>query len=346
MSLKFKCPDCSEAIVSKFCKVGEVVKCKKCGAEFAIPETAQQIDEESTLIDKTVAISEEKVERINDIEYQIARGKRYPGILQAIWLIILLFLLLIVVGIPVRIVGSVMNLDPLDVAVVRGLISSGIILMYAFSKTKALFREVFSFRSFHVSYLFPMFLTIIGLSIISSEIDNLFRIIFPMPAEVVDIFIDIAWARLGLWRSILYVAILAPLIEELLFRGLILRGFLNRYTVRKAVIVSAIFFGGAHGNPWQFFSAFTGGIVLAWWFVNTRSLFPCLFGHAMSNLLPIIFMAILHVEIRGYTSGLTQTPQFQPIWLDMLGLVLFVLGIWLSARMFRKINSRVGGVQK
>jgi len=46
MVLKFKCKGCREYIITKFLKIGEVAKCRNCGAETKVPETALEISEE------------------------------------------------------------------------------------------------------------------------------------------------------------------------------------------------------------------------------------------------------------------------------------------------------------
>jgi predicted RNA-binding Zn-ribbon protein involved in translation (DUF1610 family) len=46
MALKFKCRECGEHIITKFLKVGEVAKCRNCGAENVVPENALRTDEE------------------------------------------------------------------------------------------------------------------------------------------------------------------------------------------------------------------------------------------------------------------------------------------------------------
>lgn len=46
MALKFKCERCGEYIITKFFKVGEVAKCRICGAENRVPENATETGEE------------------------------------------------------------------------------------------------------------------------------------------------------------------------------------------------------------------------------------------------------------------------------------------------------------
>ena len=134
----------------------------------------------------------------------------------------------------------------------------------------------------------------------------------------------------------------APAVEEVLFRGLILSGFLSHYSTRKAVLASAILFGLLHLNPWQIIGATIYGILLAWWFMQTGSILPCLFGHALANTLALSVKALLRLEIPGFTGEFGRV-EFQPLWFDFLGFVLAALGVWLLIHQFRKSNDTVHG---
>ena len=122
---------------------------------------------------------------------------------------------------------------------------------------------------------------------------------------------------------------------ELLFRGLVLRGFLLSYTARASMLLSAFLFAVLHVNPWQLLPAFAFGLVLAWWFVHTRSLVPCLLGHALNNGIPVLLIAFPVADIPGYTGTPADGATFQPAWLTLLGLALFGVGMSMTARQFR-----------
>jgi len=77
--------------------------------------------------------------------------------------------------------------------------------------------------------------------------------------------------------------VLAPLFEEMLFRGLLLRAFLQRYPRGVAIVASALYFGAAHLNIYQFFLAFFLGLLLGWLYERSQSLIPCLALHAALN---------------------------------------------------------------
>ena len=62
---------------------------------------------------------------------------------------------------------------------------------------------------------------------------------------------------------VLYVGLGAPIFEEILFRGLVMRS-LEPYGKRMAILVSALLFGFYHGNPVQTPYAFLVGLVLGY----------------------------------------------------------------------------------
>jgi len=72
-------------------------------------------------------------------------------------------------------------------------------------------------------------------------------------------------------------------LEEMLFRGVILRGFLQHYPPGLAIAGSAIVFGLAHMNLYQFVVAFVIGGLSGWLYARTRSLLPSIVLHACYN---------------------------------------------------------------
>ncbi|ANH66961.1 CPBP family intramembrane glutamic endopeptidase [Mitsuaria sp. 7] len=81
----------------------------------------------------------------------------------------------------------------------------------------------------------------------------------------------------------LMVCVVAPVVEELLFRGVLLRGFLKRYPRGLAIGYSALYFGVAHLNIYQFCLAFLLGLLLGLLYERGRSLMPCIALHAAFN---------------------------------------------------------------
>lgn len=89
------------------------------------------------------------------------------------------------------------------------------------------------------------------------------------------------------WMGILGIAVLGPILEELLFRGGVTRVLLTQYSPAKAIFLSALIFGIFHINPAQVVSAFLAGLLFAWIYYRTRSLVPCILIHILNNSLAV-----------------------------------------------------------
>lgn len=89
------------------------------------------------------------------------------------------------------------------------------------------------------------------------------------------------------WGGIIAIAIVGPLLEELLFRGAITKALLQQYNPAKAILISALLFGVLHINPAQIIPAFLAGILLAWTYYKTASLIPCILMHVVHNSLSV-----------------------------------------------------------
>lgn len=87
------------------------------------------------------------------------------------------------------------------------------------------------------------------------------------------------------WIGILAVAIIGPVLEEMLFRGAITKELLKQYEPSKAILISGLIFGIFHLNPAQIFPAMLIGFVLAWLYWRTGSLIPGILIHIVNNSL-------------------------------------------------------------
>lgn len=92
------------------------------------------------------------------------------------------------------------------------------------------------------------------------------------------------------------VGILAPLTEEVVFRGAILRTLLGMMSKRNhwvAIMISAAIFGAVHGNAAQFVNALLMGLLLGWMYYRTRSLVPGILLHWVNNTMAYILTNLL-----------------------------------------------------
>ena len=88
------------------------------------------------------------------------------------------------------------------------------------------------------------------------------------------------------------VGLLAPLVEELVFRGAILRALLRwKSNPWVGIIISAVMFSAIHMNPAQMPHAFLIGILLGWMYYRTDSIVPGVVYHWVNNTIAYVLMA-------------------------------------------------------
>ncbi len=83
-------------------------------------------------------------------------------------------------------------------------------------------------------------------------------------------------------------AILSPIMEELVFRGVIFANLKKVTSVNNAIIISSILFGLVHFNVVQFLYAFILGIVLAMFMEKSGHVYAAIVGHILANALAVI----------------------------------------------------------
>ena len=108
----------------------------------------------------------------------------------------------------------------------------------------------------------------------------------PLPSFLNDMPDEVAMGAMEFSDVIflLLIVIAAPVCEEILFRGVIMDGLLrNKMNPYFAVFWSSLLFAVMHLNPWQGVTAFILGTLLDWVYYKTRSLWACIFIHAVNN---------------------------------------------------------------
>lgn len=99
----------------------------------------------------------------------------------------------------------------------------------------------------------------------------------------------------GGW-AILQLVVLAPLLEEVLFRGLI-QGALNRkYNALVSILLASLIFGIVHIIPQQIVNAFVIGIILGYIYYRTQSLATVVIIHAINNAIAYVMLEIFGNE--------------------------------------------------
>lgn len=122
--------------------------------------------------------------------------------------------------------------------------------------------------------------------------------------------------------EILFLVILAPLFEELLFRK-----FLIDKTVcfgeKTAVIFSALTFGLFHGNLFQFFYTFGIGFIWAYIYVKTRKFSYVFCLHAVFNFIGGIVPSMLLKYVGAENIAALETMDINTMLQDKSGIALY-----------------------
>ncbi|HIZ55661.1 MAG TPA: CPBP family intramembrane metalloprotease [Firmicutes bacterium] len=135
-----------------------------------------------------------------------------------------------------------------------------------------------------VLYLLGLFPVVLGVNMwggfFSSWVSDLMQRMHLVPTEPDFSLPDVPAASILMTLSIV---VLAPIFEEYVFRGVLLRIF-QRYGDGFAILLSGFLFGMAHANLPQFCSAFPIGLVLGYIAVRSHSILPTILLHLGNNL--------------------------------------------------------------
>lgn len=82
---------------------------------------------------------------------------------------------------------------------------------------------------------------------------------------------------------ILVAVVIAPLVEEIFFRGFLFQGFRQRYGWVAALLLSSFVFAVAHLDPVSFIPTFVLGVVMAYVYHRSNSIWPGIILHFLNN---------------------------------------------------------------
>lgn len=157
-----------------------------------------------------------------------------------------------------------------------------VIIIFISKRKKVEQCEIKGIKVTRKDYLFASLLIISYISITYGWFDY---ILFSIPTgDYYDFAMDY-FSSLPLWILLFESCIIAPIFEEVLYRGVLLKGLSKRYSTKKAIIYSALIFGIAHLNIPQGINAFLLGIIIGLVYYYTNSIFICIVMHFTNNLL-------------------------------------------------------------
>jgi len=172
----------------------------------------------------------------------------------------------------------------------------------------------------------------LGLTVLSDELDRVIQIVFPQPDYILDLNIALQpESAIGFILLFLAIVIIAPVGEELLFRGF-LQQFLEQHwkDVTRAILVTSLFFAIIHMNSYWLIQIYILGIFLGYLSWRTGSVIPSLILHAINNGTALIF-SFTELNLDNIY-----------LWHDHVAPWIIILSIGLFIYGFKGINLTAG----
>ncbi len=213
------------------------------------------------------------------------KHENFPSGLEAFFLIVFLMGIELVIGTIAMALQSFLGVKPGDIAGVIAVLANAVLFTVLLHYKQLSYRELFhssasKFGATIFTLVLPLLLILPGLELAMNMLGALVEAWLPLSAGQERMFDDMMGNGV---ISFVTACLIAPVLEEMLFRGIILRSFLYQYSRSTAIWGSSVLFGLAHLNIYQFAVATATGLVCGWLYEKTRSLWPGIFLHAGAN---------------------------------------------------------------
>lgn len=207
---------------------------------------------------------------------------------------------------------------------ITGVITTPVLyLFYRSDKKKQEYFETFSKPSI-LSYVYIVILAAVSTFGVNNLID-LSNII-----EVFPGFKEVAQSIYGgnIIIEVLTVVIMAPIVEELMFRGLVYKRLRRDIKPIYAILISALLFGVYHMNVVQGLYAFVIGALMAYVYEKYKTLVAPILFHAVANGISVILTETTILDFL-YSSG------FMILFTTAVEIIILVLMVFV---IHKKIN--------
>jgi len=176
-------------------------------------------------------------------------------------------------------------------------------------------------RSIPVQSWLPLLLMSAGASVLLDEIDRIVQLVMPMPVEQLRQLQEMVHFETPLEMFWIFTSIVlvAPLIEETLFRGLIQKTIEFRYSPTKAILSTSMIFALIHLQPWWIIQLLIISVLAGYLAWKSNSILPGVFVHVVSNLWSLIIMNETLLNLSRYYLW---KGHVSPIWI-IIALAIF-----------------------
>ena len=130
-------------------------------------------------------------------------------------------------------------------------------------------------------------------------------------------------------RLVVLAVVFSPIIEEVLFRGLLLQRWAHRWGTLNGVLLSSALFAFGH-NEWV--GHFVSGVLFAVLYLHTRTLWVPIAAHTLNNLIAVVPFGLYELSHPSKTTAMTLTQLSAEVPSAILKLTLGVvlLGVYVQ----------------
>ena len=200
--------------------------------------------------------------------------------------------------------------------IISGLLTLGVVvLIFVCSKKKV--TKALCLQPFHAGAVLPIVIMGLGFNVLTGLILSF------IPEEAMSGYEQSSAAMFtgNFWVMAFGTVIIAPLVEEIIFRGLIYTRMKQGMPAIVAALLTSALFGVAHGQwVWMIYT-FVFGLLLIWVFERTKSLIANILLHFSYNLCAVLQMLLPE-----------DTPDWAGIAIVAASVVLAAVGIFLFLR--------------
>ena len=171
-----------------------------------------------------------------------------------------------------------------------------------------------------------------GILIAFDTLDRIIHKFIPPPEYIIDLGeIMRPDSTLGYIFLFLAVVIVAPIGEEIVFRGF-LQKFLEEYwkDITRAVLVTSLFFAMIHFNPFWTIQIYLLGVILGFLAWKTKSVIPSILLHIVNNGSAFILTNIDESTMSFY------------LWKDQVSPIFILLAVFLIYKGLEGISIEKG----
>jgi hypothetical protein len=263
------------------------------------------------------------------------KANYYPNIWQSLGIVVIAILLMLIFS-PINVLLNNVVANEISFLTYYLLTFGGTLIIAHTLRMRKTNNKTYDFSLSSIKLMALVSISMIGLQLgLSVPIVNS----LPIPdfmKEIIEQFVN----QKGVF-SFLAIVIAAPVIEELIFRGIILEGLLKKYSPTKSILISSILFGIVHLNPWQFISALILGSFSGWVYYRTKKLTLSILIHSVNNLIGFISFYLVDMEnimnesIFEFYGGVVNM-----VVITTIAIIVASIGIYLSDKEMTKIKKK------